>query len=44
MAANSYSSDLTGDENSAFDRETGSKLATNPFPILNGAKTIVNVV
>ncbi len=40
--ANSYSSDLSGDDNSTFDRETGSKLATNPFPSLTQSRAIVN--
>lgn len=38
----SYSSNLAGDENSAFDREAGSKLATNPFPDINGSAARVN--
>jgi Carbohydrate-selective porin, OprB family len=40
--ANSYSPDLSGDGSSAFDRETGSKLATNPFPNIGGSAAIVN--
>jgi len=40
--ANSYSSDLSSDGSSAFDRETGSKLATNPFPNTEGSRAIVN--
>ncbi len=40
--ANSYSPNLASDGGSAFDRETGSKLATNPFPDTGGSKAIVN--
>jgi len=36
--ANSYSSDLSNNANSAFDRETGSKLAINPFPSIGGSR------
>lgn len=40
--ANSYSSDLSNDSNSSFDREIGSKLATNPFPTIGTSRAIVN--
>jgi Carbohydrate-selective porin, OprB family len=40
--ANSFSPNLSGDDSSAFDRETGSKLATNPFPNVGGSAAVVN--